>query len=626
MHVGSSADRVSGPRPGTRFFSGQHSAAGYRAPVKARTAARRMLSWSLIALAWFAPAASAASDGALQRVAALVRGGAAGLAVRLIDRDQPSPQHAAQWMAWEKERYAAYAARRDWSALSQRACSLPAGIPDDFKQWALTRAAQAQLSAHDGAGARLFLRRLLWQERGTPEALARWRRMVIRSYLVDNDLVDAQTAVVRYEQDFDVGSDSWSALRGTILLRLDRNRSAMSVLAGVRTYEGRLLLLLAGLRSGNYEPARVLERALDLVRETAHRPRLQRQAWILAAYAAERAGNAPQRLSALEHALDFPRDTGAGDPLFRVGPDDLWNAYDRVANSIGNRSRLLVGDDAAWFAKAEVYGRDYVPYARALYAFLAFHAGSPKTQVLACERLADSLYADHDDRLVRALFTRSSRFKSLDRIPDPIRYRLVDHAIADGDIAFAGRVMQTLKDPPPGENADEWALRRARVLIYAGNFQAGLALLGGVLGKKAALDDLFVRHYLQVIFELQTAGVNRASGVLLKSLFPLVKNREIRRQILFWMADSEKARGKYTRAAELYLRSATYDGNAATGDMWGQTARYNAAYALAKAGLIADARGVYQRLLRSTRNPDRRAAIERRLQQLWLLKPQTSAR
>ncbi len=621
MHVGSSTDRVSGQRPGTHFFSQQQSDIRYRPPVKVCVAARRILLWSLIVLVWLLPAASAAK---LQRVAALVRGGAIGLAVRLIDRDQPPPQDTARWMAWEKERYAAYAERQDWNAMSQRACKLPAGLPDDFVQWTLTEAAAAQLAAHDGAGARLFLRRLLWQERGTTEALSRWRRMVIRSYLVDNDLADAETAVLRYEQDFDVHSDSWSVLRGTILLRLGRNRSATSALAGVRTYEGRLLLLLAGLRSGDYEPARVLARALDLVRETAKRPMLQRQAWILAAYAAERAGNAPQHLSSLEHALNFPRKTGADDPLFRVSSDDLWNGYDKVANSIGNKSRLLIGDDAAWLGKAAVYGRDYVPYARALYAFLAFHASDPKTRQLAQERLAVSLYTDRDDRVVRALFTHSERFASLDRVPDQVRYLLVDHAIADDNISFAGRVMQSLKDPPPGENADEWALRRARVLIYAGNFQAGLGLLSGILDKKAVLDDHFVRHFLQVIFELQTAGENREAGSLLKTLFPLVKSPEIRRQILFWMADSDKARGMYTSAAELYLRSATYDGNAAAGDMWGQTARYNAADALAKAGLIVDARSVYGRLLRFTHNPDRRAAIEHRMQQLWLLESKAS--
>lgn len=623
MYVGSVAGRASGSLPGNPFFSKP-------SPVFCDRAARGALRWALfgllIALWWLVPTALAgtqASDGSLARVAALISGGASGLAVQLIDRYQPSPRHVTQWMAWERERYAAYAARRDWNAIARRAASLPAGIPDDFVQWALTRAAEARLSAHDAAGARQFLRRLLWQERGTPAALARWRRMVIRSYLVDDDLADAETAVRSYQQDFGARGDSWNTLRGTILLRQEHYRRALSVLAGVQTYEGRLLLLLAGLRSGQYEPARVLAGALDLARVTAGRPGLQRQAWILAADAAVRSDNAPQRLSALEHALDFPAGTDAGDPLFQVDADDLWRGYEHVASRIGNHLHLLVGDDSAWLARAKAYERNYAPYARALYAFLAIRSASAKTRELAQVQLADSLFADHDGRVAQALFTHSARFKSLDRVPAPVRYRLVNHAIADGDIALAGRVMQSIKTPPPGENADDWALRRARVLIYAGNFQDSLALLSGLLDRNHVPTDKFVRHYLQVVFELQTAGANQAAGNLLRSLFPLVRNPEMRRQILFWIADSDKARGKYTRAAELYLRSASYHG-AAANDMWGQTARYNAAYALAKAGLIADARSVYQRLLQSTRNPQRRAAIQRRMQQLWLLRSRAS--
>ena len=607
MHVGSQSGRMPDLQSGSRR----------------RTAAGMLLA-ALALLASLTPPARAASQAALGQVAALVQSGATGLALHLVNRDQPSPSHGA-WMAWEKVRYAAYAERHDWDAIRQRACALPAGIPDDFVQWALTRAAQAQLSAHDGAGARFFLRRLLWRERATPQKLARWRRMVIRSYLVDDRLADAETAVAAYEQDFRIDSDSWSVLHGTILLRLDRYRSAVAALAGVRTYEGRLLLLLAGLRSGAYEPQKVLMRALEIVRVTAKRPALHRQAWILADYAAADAKNHAQELSALEHALGFPRATDASDPLFRADADDLWNSYLQVARSIGNRSRLLVGDDRAWVAKASALEKRYPPYARALYAFLSIHGGSAKLRTQAAKRLAGSLFADHDGRAVRALFTASSRFGSLASVPDAIRYRMVDDAIADGDIGFAARLMRSLRHPPPGEKAADWTLRRARVLIYAGDFQHGLALLGGLLDAKKPPDDQFVRRYLQVIFELQTAGANRSAGLLLKTMFPLVSDPVIRRQILFWMADSEKARGRYRRAAELYLRSASY-GGATPDDMWGQTARYNAAYALAKAGLTADARSVYRHLLDSTRNPARRAAIERRLQQLWLLDAKASAK
>jgi hypothetical protein len=55
-------------------------------------------------------------------------------------------------------------------------------------------------------------------------------------------------------------------------------------------------------------------------------------------------------------------------------------------------------------------------------------------------------------------------------------------------------------------------------------------------------------------------------------------------------------------------------------DPWGQTARYQAAKALAQAGLIEDANTLYNGLLKSTDDPARRAVLQREIQQLWLLR------
>ncbi|NIQ09794.1 MAG: hypothetical protein GWO08_23170, partial [Gammaproteobacteria bacterium] len=64
------------------------------------------------------------------------------------------------------------------------------------------------------------------------------------------------------------------------------------------------------------------------------------------------------------------------------------------------------------------------------------------------------------------------------------------------------------------------------------------------------------------------------------------------------MADSRKAQGQYRDAARLYLKSAllAQEGK----DPWGQTARYQAAEALAKAKLVEDARHLFRDLLRTT--------------------------
>ena len=87
---------------------------------------------------------------------------------------------------------------------------------------------------------------------------------------------------------------------------------------------------------------------------------------------------------------------------------------------------------------------------------------------------------------------------------------------------------------------------------------------------------------------------------------------------MFWMADSLAAQGRHVEAARLYLKSAMLPDPHAM-DPWAQTARYQAAEALAEAGLRDDARFVYEALLAVTAEPDRQAVLRRSIQQLWLM-------
>ena len=53
-------------------------------------------------------------------------------------------------------------------------------------------------------------------------------------------------------------------------------------------------------------------------------------------------------------------------------------------------------------------------------------------------------------------------------------------------------------------------------------------------------------------------------------------------------------------------------------DPWAQTARYSAAESLQLAGLVDDARRVYQELLNVTEDAARRSVLSHKIQQLWL--------
>jgi hypothetical protein len=547
-------------------------------------------------------------------VEALVKGGATELALRRVEQGQSNALPVDEWIAWEKARLMVYAARHDWDALTQRVERLPEGLPSDFVRHALTRAAEARLAAADPPGARRFLRRLIWQEQAESGELPYLRRLVIRSYLMEDNLGDALAALQRYKQDYRATGEAWQVLHAEILLRAGEARGALEELAGLQSREAQLLRQLAGLRAGDFRPRDVIERAEKLAVASRRDPATARRAWVLAAEAARLGRDEAAQVRSLEQALSL---RGENDPLYRADADDLWEAYDALAESLGNAARLLVGEDEAWLAKAASYEQGSPSTARALHAFTGRTAHDPAARAAAQQRLAASLLAHGLTDTLKALYTRSARYAVLDTIPLPVRYRLADVALAEYDIALAANLIRDLDTPPEGEDTELWRLRRARILIYAGDLRPALAMLTALLDGAEALAEGFAERFLQVMFDLQTAGQHQAAVPLLESLYARVDNERMRREILFWLADSHAALGHYPEAAELYLRSATRDG-ALSADPWGESARYHAAEALGKAGLHADARNVYLELLRATTDPRRRMQIERRIQQLWL--------
>ena len=299
------------------------------------------------------------------------------------------------------------------------------------------------------------------------------------------------------------------------------------------------------------------------------------------------------------------------------------SAYEWLAESLGNRLHLLVGNDQAWLLQAQYFESEEKAYSRALYAFLTRRGALPATREEAHKRLTASLLSNGSAPVVQWLYTRSKRFSSLDAIPAAVRYQLADMALKRRDVHFAARLLQGLERAPEGEDPDQWALRRARILIYAGDFKRGAVFLSQILDNKRALDPAFADRYLQVLFDLQAVDRHAEAYVLLDAVYALVEDPRQQREILYWMADSRNALGEYQSAAELYLRSAHFRGGNGK-DPWGHSARYQAAEALSKAGLVADARGVYRQLLDETADQRRRAVLERQLQQLWLRQHQNA--
>lgn len=598
-----------------------------------RAMIRRLLltTTTLVALLGVSAPARAAGDGIdLVRVEALAKGGAPGLALALLAQHAPASDDMKAWVAWERQRIAIYESQQDWDAIAKRARELPAEAPEVFRRWMYTQAAQARLAANDPGGARHWLRRLIFTQRPVKDELAQWQRLVVRSYLAEGNLSDAQTALLRYQQDHPARSDVWQVLHAEILVRAGNHRAAYDVLAGAQSFEGRRLRLLAGLRSGALKPPGVLRDAEALAaRLTAH-PHDARETWAIAAEAAARANDPQARVRALEQALRLAQQSGS---LMAANADDLWQAYDQLAERIGNSARLVVGQDCQWFGKARSLDpadpkapragrekRDAVQ-ARALFAFLTTRAQGERVRMAAHEWLTASLFEEGAIQLVQTLYLASARYPDVSRMPTLVRYRLADKALAEYNVRLAGTLLKDMQAPPAGEDEALWKLRRGRVLVYAGEDQAAVSLLRGLVAERPALDPDFADRLLQVVFDLQAVGRHAEALPLLQAVYARVDNSRLRRELLFWQAESQAGLRRYQDAAELFLRSATFGGSSG-GDPWGLTARFHAAEALAKAGLTEDARSVYAKLLAVTDDPRRRAVIERNIQQLWLIERQ----
>ncbi|MCK4950880.1 MAG: hypothetical protein KAS48_03615, partial [Gammaproteobacteria bacterium] len=200
--------------------------------------------------------------------------------------------------------------------------------------------------------------------------------------------------------------------------------------------------------------------------------------------------------------------------------------------------------------------------------------------------------------------------------PDKLRYMLIDDALSRSDIHTASRLMGDQVAPPEGVDALLWELHRARILVMGGKHGKGVQVLHAILGSFPGIDDKKLDRFTQILFDLQTIGAHH-EAIALFEMLPVSRESQRYREILFWMADSNKALEQYEDAARQYLQSAVVFGENNM-DPWAQTARYQAADMLAKAGIREDAKQIYKRLLKFTKDPARRAAIQNRIQKLWL--------
>ena len=542
--------------------------------------------------------------------------GAPLLTLKMLDQAQPAiDQDLYQWILWEQERFSILAEWEQWDQLLIRIEALPAEIPDQFKQQSVTFKARAFLELGQSAAARQVLRERLWLDQDSSNDET-WRRMVIESYINEGRSDDARVAMLRFDQDFSSTDLDWLLLRARVLIESGRYEQAIRVLAGREEWPAKMTSMLAAFRQQRIDKQalwrQVSKRSEDADLSAAERSSL----WGLGYFAAEQMSPV-DRVVALESL--FRNRQSSPLKLFQLPVDLLWQAYVEYAELIGNRSELLLGDDEKWLELAGSASQATPVKARSLYAMLMLNsASSEASNRAAAGYLATFAEVDEDERnLLENLFNNSTTFSNARNIPAGIRFQLVDLALKSADIEEATRLMSGLNTVPPGISRFDWQLRQSRVLILGGRYEEGNQVLQGLITEYLEPKPEATDRILQVLFDVQTVEMHEQAIEHFQRLLQLDIEPRRRREIFYWIADSYRGLEKYQQAALLYLQSAMMPAPDAM-DPWAQTARFNAADSLQLAGLVDDARRIYQALLQVTEDPARRSVLSHKIQQLWL--------
>jgi hypothetical protein len=549
------------------------------------------------------------------------------LSLRLLQQHQPplSADNTSNWIEWERKRYQLMMQLGQWQELLARYTEteplrLQTDLPLSDRYWLSTQRIQAWIELQEYQQALSALRQSLWQADATTDVILIWRQQLIHVYLGMDNIDDAERAMRRYREDYADRSRetvSWKILQAQLLMRVDRPLEANELIKHIMQSKAVALSFLARMQAQLLTPTAVR----TAIQKILAKPDLKEEHRVLYLYVLYRVAVAeldlPGQIDALEQLLVNPARQNLGELFIasrnEITADQLWRCYEQYGMQIANQRQLLQGDDAAWMLMAE---KSPDNEAKSLNAVLALQSQQTKTQQQAILQMSVLLEKQAEGlEILRTLFLRSTRL-AVDAIPLVLRYKFIDYALSRGDLQSAARLLEALKQPPRGQDAYGWNLRRARVLILSGQFESGAVILTE-LPKTLALNDEQIDQYLQVVFDLQAIQQHDLALSAFMAIDAQNLSAKNRRELAYWKAESLQKLGRYEQAALLYLESApAADGSY---DPWYHTASFQAAEAMAEAGLLDDARRQYIALLDITTDLARQVVIRQKLQDLRLL-------
>lgn len=570
----------------------------------------------------------------LEQMDELVELGMPALALRLLKQEQQHvPVYTPDWYAIEQKHITLLAAVDNWQEVITRAekvlshAAPGTQITEQISEWFKSQQVFALLKLRQPEKALSKLRSLLWyREKPVTDSslVAFWRRLIIRAYLLMDADEDAQKALLRYQQDYRDEAFTlnleWRLLQARVLLRLHRPGEVVHLLADAKSPIAKALRLVAAIRVRTELSSLYTKDAeKELASKTISREETWAYRYVL--YEAALWSRNPVKASvALRNLLALGHSYSALGEEFHVDGDDLWGLYEKSGGQTGNRLKLLIGDDLAWYNKAGELQKDDPEQAIGLYAVLAFSATKHEKRQLAHREIVNLLSKTEGGlEVINQLYLHSKKLSDIENLPLEVRYKLVDNALAKGDIELAAQLMKKLKQPPKGQDVFDWRMRTARVLILEGSYEQGEEILVVTLSENNQPELEQIDQYIQVVFDLQ--AVKRHKQAL--EMFELLKDEwlddRLRMEINFWKAESSSALNLYEQSAWYYLKSALL-ADAAQNNLWARSARFKAANALTQAQLYDDAQKIYLELLRFAATASEKTVLKQELQQIQLLR------
>ncbi len=567
-----------------------------------------------LCLLFNAQIATAKNQQSIQQVA---ESGAPSLAMFMLDKQQKHlKQNSKNYLILEQQRHKIIIKWQLWQQGLKRIEALPNPIKPKFTVWANTLNVVYLIELKKYNAALAKLRTLIWSENNhNKKQLALWQKLIIRTYLESNQINNAEKAMLRYQQDYKDQSLKWMVLQAEILIFSGRADEVIDLLSGRYDEQFVLFNLLAKLKTQSLSNNNIYAKAIEKANEEHIAIETKAKYWLIAAQAAANSGSTVRQALNLNKVARL--NIKLNQRLFPFSGDALWQAYLKNGLYIGNKDRLLLGDDERWFKEVELALPNYQIKAKSLLTVVAFKSQNANNQKRAYNRLIELILNNEQGlNVLKTLFVNTKRFEDSTTIPHKARYILVDDALANNNIFDASKLISQLSQPE-GENQFNWEIRRARILIMGAHYQEGITILENLINSSSVVQSKQFDKITHVLFDLQSVEKYHESN----QLFDLFLKRDIsvkrKREILFWQADAYVELLKYKQAALLYFQSAYLINNYGS-DPWGKTARYNAAEALANAGLIDDAERTYSKLLQETSNAKRRSVIQSQLQGLWL--------